>query len=85
MGLNLKRAMRARNMRSKDLAALMGVCPDTITNISHGNVSVCILEKIAKVLDCDVIELFDEPKYRRLPKLDEKGRPIPIVSDAVID
>ncbi len=66
MALNIKRAIKARGMEVRDVAREMGISPVTMSTHINGNPSVAILERIAKVLDCDVVELFDEPAERKL-------------------
>lgn len=66
MALNITAAIEARGMKLKECADKMNVSYVTLYKHINGNPSVKVLQKIADTLDCDIVELFDEPAVRRL-------------------
>ncbi len=66
MGLNIKKAIYARGMEVRDVARQMGITDQSMSKHINGNPTVAVLERIAKIIDCDVVELFDEPAERKL-------------------
>lgn len=70
MGLNIRRAIEARNLTNKEVAARLDISKTTMqTFLSPGATpSLSTLNRIAAILDCDVVELFDEPAVRTIPR-----------------
>ncbi len=67
---NLKRIMQQKNIKSKDLAARIGVSKSTVSNYRSGTSTPRIerLYKIAEVLQVSVDELICAPKPLEAPK-----------------
>lgn len=60
MKLNIKRALVERNMTVEELGQLLGISRSTIFDkLSRNNPSVSELLEIARVLNCDITDLFD--------------------------
>lgn len=61
IGWNLKRLRRERNITQEDFATDSGFDRGYISGVERGvrNPSVLVLDRIAKALHVDVIELFD--------------------------
>jgi len=59
MGLNIKRAIKDRNLEVKEVAKRMGITPVGLSQHINGNPSVKTLGKIADAIGCDISELFD--------------------------
>lgn len=59
MSLNIKKAMQKRGLNGKEVAARMGISDVALSQHINGNPSVSVLERIAKALDCDIVELFE--------------------------
>lgn len=84
MGLNIKKAIYARGLEVGDVAEKMGITPQSMSKHINGNPTVAILERIAKVLDCDVVELFEEPTERKLSPVQQQQLPEPPKDQAYI-
>ena len=49
-----------RNMKKKDLAAVAGVSPTSVTKLSKGgHVTTKVLLKICTALDCDISDIVE--------------------------
>lgn len=69
MALNIKRAIKERNLEVRQVAAKMGITPTALSQQINGkmykgrrvdsNPSVEVLTRIANAIGCDVVELFD--------------------------
>lgn len=59
MALNIKKEMQKRGLSGKDVAARMGISDVALSQHINGNPSVAVLERIAKAIGCDVVELFE--------------------------
>lgn len=70
MSLNIRRVIEARKMTNKEVAARLDISKTTLqTFLSPGATpSLSTLNRIAAVLGCDVVELFDEPPVRTIPR-----------------
>ena len=70
MSLNIRRVIEARKMTNKEVAARLDISKTTMqTFLSPGATpSLSTLNRIAAILDCDVVELFDEPAVRTIPR-----------------
>lgn len=68
MALNIEAAMAVRGETISSLAKKMKISYPGMYKHIKGDTSpsVAVLERIAEILDCDVVELFDEPEVRRL-------------------
>lgn len=55
-----------RNIKKKDLVAIAGVCPATITKmVKNGHVTTDVLSRICLALECDIgdiMEIRPDPK-----------------------
>lgn len=62
IGWNLKRLRSERNITQEDFATDSGFDRGYISGVERGvrNPSLLVLERIAKALQVDVIELFDQ-------------------------
>lgn len=58
--LRIAEILKAKQMTNKELASLLNVTPQYISNICHGKqgASINALEKIAKVLNVPIAALF---------------------------
>lgn len=61
MALNIKAAIKAYNLTSKEVANRMGITSVGLSQHINGNPSVEVLTRISKAIGCDVAELFDQP------------------------
>ena len=75
MALNIKKAIYARGLEVGDVAEKMGITPQSMSKHINGNPTVAVLNRIATILDCDVVELFDEPAVRKLSKPQQLPEP----------
>lgn len=62
MALNIKQAIKAYGLTSKEVAERMGVSAVNLSYHINGNPSVEILQRIADAIGCDIAELFDQPQ-----------------------
>ena len=62
MALNIKAAIKAHNLTSKEVAARMGITTVGLSQHVNGNPSVDVLTRIAQAIGCDISELFDKPE-----------------------
>lgn len=60
MALNIKNAIKEKGITSKELAERLNISKVTLSTQINGNPTIDTLEKIAKALECDVIDLFDQ-------------------------
>ncbi len=56
--LNISRAMKERGFNAKKIASKLGVSSMAISSRINGNPTVSSLEDIARVLECDITDLF---------------------------
>ena len=70
MSLNIRRAIIARHLTNKEVAARLNITTTTLQSFlgPDATPSLSTLKRIAEVLQCDVVELFDEPLHRSLPR-----------------
>lgn len=71
IGWNIRRLRAARELTQEDFATDSGFDRGYISGLERGvrNPSVLVLERIAKPLDVDVVELLDEEKAAEFAKL----------------
>lgn len=62
MALNIKQAIKNYGLTSKEVAERLGMTAVNLSYHINGNPSVEILERIAKAIGCDIVELFDPLK-----------------------
>ena len=56
---NLKKMLKRRKMKNKDLAAMAGVIPETVSMQSIAGIKTLrVAERYAKILNCDPLELL---------------------------
>lgn len=60
MGLNIKKAIKARGLEVREIAMRLGITPTGLSQHINGNPSVETLQKIANAIGCDIVELFDK-------------------------
>lgn len=62
MELRLKEILAQRGIKLKDFASMAGLSQSNLSNYINGNISPTLdtLNRIAKHLDIDVVELFKE-------------------------
>ncbi len=65
MALIIKKVIKNRGLEVQDVAKRMGITPTGLSQHINGNPSVEVLERIAKAIGCDVVELFEprEPRF----------------------
>jgi len=57
---NLKKMLKNKNIKAKDLAKTIGVLPSTVSlHAVHGVKTIRIAKRYAKVLGCNPFELLD--------------------------
>lgn len=68
---NIRRAIKAHHLKSREVAERLGVTPESIISYGKGNPTVRTLFKIADAIGCDVRELFyadtDAPPVQEAP------------------
>lgn len=62
MSLNIKKAIKVHGLEVREVAKRMGITPTGLSQHINGNPSVEVLERIANAIDCDISELFEQPK-----------------------
>ena len=62
MALDIKAAIKAHNLTSKEVAERMGITTVGLSQHVNGNPSVEVLYRIANAIGCDVSELFEKPE-----------------------
>jgi transcriptional regulator with XRE-family HTH domain len=62
MNFRIKEICKEKGILFKDLAARLGITDVGLRQSLQGNPTIGTLEKIAKVLDVEVTELFAPPK-----------------------
>lgn len=61
MKLRIKEIAKQKGIQLKDIASQMGIAPESLTRMIHGNPQLETLEKIAGVLGVELVELFQPP------------------------
>lgn len=77
MNLRVKDICKEKGILFKDLAARLGITDVGLRQSLQGNPTIGTLEKIAKVLDVEVTELFAPPK-QGIVSCPHCGKPINI-------
>ena len=72
MSLDIKAAIKSNGLEVKDVAERMGITPTALSQHINGkmykgcrvapNPSVDVLQRIAKAIGCDIVDLFTRPK-----------------------
>lgn len=62
MGLNIKKAIKEHGLEVREVAKRMDISATGLSQHINGNPSVEVLERIANAIDCDISELFEQPK-----------------------
>lgn len=83
MGLNIKQAIKAKGLTSKQVAERMNITPIGLSQHINGNPSVEVLERIAYAIGCDISELFDTSTNTHALKCPHCGGNITIKIDDV--
>ena len=66
MKLRVKEICRSQKMTQKGLAEKMGILPESLTRIlAGGNPTMQTLENMAKALNVNIAELFDDEKLEK--------------------
>lgn len=61
MALRIKEVIKVKGQTIQSVADKMGINRVGLSNHISGNPSVEVLERIAKALEVEVVELFDQP------------------------
>lgn len=77
MNFRIKEICKEKGILFKDLAARLGITDVGLRQSLQGNPTIGTLEKIAKVLDVEVTELFAPPK-QGIVSCPHCGKPINI-------
>ncbi len=59
MGLNIKKALKERNLTTKEVAVRMGTTYQNLSQHINGVPTIKTLEKIAEAAGCDVVDFFE--------------------------
>ncbi|MBR1372845.1 helix-turn-helix transcriptional regulator [bacterium] len=61
VGMNIKKARKNKGLKQKELANLIGFSESSISKYEQGLITIPpgVLEKIAKVLDVPLVEIYD--------------------------
>ena len=70
--MRIKEVIESKGMTISQVADKMGITVQSLYSIIKGNPTVSNLEKIAIVLDCNIAELFEEPKFLECPHCGKK-------------
>lgn len=62
MSLNIKKAIKEHGLEVREVARRMDITPTGLSQHINGNPSVEVLQRIADAIDCDISELFEQPK-----------------------
>lgn len=62
MGLNIKKAIKEHGLEVREVAKRMNITPTGLSQHINGNPSIEVLERIANAIECDISELFEQPK-----------------------
>ena len=62
MGLNIKKAIKEHGLEVREVAKRMNITPTGLSQHINGNPSIEVLERIASAIECDISELFEQPK-----------------------
>ena len=62
MGLNIKKAIKEHGLEVREVAKRMNITPTGLSQHINGNPSIEVLERIASATECDISELFEQPK-----------------------
>lgn len=66
MELRVKELIKNKGLLMQDIANRIGISRDTLTRNINGNPTIDTLEKIAKALDVDIVELFPATSTEQL-------------------
>lgn len=73
MNINiLEQILESKNISQRELADMINVTPNTITNLKKGDFKISTLEKIAKALNVNISIFFDETQNNDMIKLKVK-------------
>ena len=85
MKLRIKEILKSQHISQKELADRMGILPESLTRILTGNPTLSTLENMAKALNVNIAELFDdernEKKISGYIEIDEKTYKIKSIED----
>jgi len=85
MKLRVKEILKSQHISQKELADRMGILPESLTRILTGNPTLSTLENMAKALNVNIAELFDdernEKKISGYIEIDDKTYKIKSIED----
>jgi len=64
--LRIKEVIKEKGSSVQDVAKLMGISSPALSRVLNNNTTVEMLERIAKVLNVDIIELFEKKHQANL-------------------
>ena len=62
MGLIIKKAIKEHGLEVREVAKRMNITPTGLSQHINGNPSIEVLGRIANAIECDISELFEQPK-----------------------
>ena len=65
MKLRVKEILKTKQISQKEMADRMGIMPESLSRIIPGNPSLSTLENMAKALNVNIAELFDDEKVEK--------------------
>ena len=74
MKARIKEIRKSKGITQKELAARLGVVPSAVSQFenSDNNIKIETLEKIAKALDCSIVDLIDKSDYENAAPADKR-------------
>jgi len=85
MKLRVKEILKSQHISQKELADRMGILPESLTRILTGNPTLSTLDNMAKALNVNIVELFDdernEKKISGYIEIDDKTYKIKSIED----
>lgn len=85
MKLRVKEILKLKQISQKELAERMGILPESLTRIITGNPTLSTLENMAKALNVNIGDLFDnesdEKKINGYIEIDDKTYKIKSIED----
>jgi len=70
----IKKAIKDKELTVAEVAARMGVKGPALSQVINGNPTIDMLDRIAKALDIDIIELFNNPSNDVFGLIEYKGK-----------
>ena len=64
--LRIKEVIKEKGSSVQDVAKLMGISSPALSRVLNNNTTVEMLERIAKVLNVDIIELFERKQQTNI-------------------